>query len=134
MRWEEYETLRILFQYPTSGHPAPPSGGLIEVDDYSRSKMFCFLNKMSKTRPTGYQALDCRDDLEAMNLSMLEWQTDENLSIKKLLRLPEKEFQTKKDDLVDYLDWKLENPIKRYFTVSGRRLERDYPGKWVHGK
>ena len=133
-RWAEYQTQRILFQSPKSGQPVSPSRGLVKVEDYSLSKMVYLVNKMGEPRPTGSLALACMDDLEGMNVSMLEWQMDEKLSVKALLKLPESEFQRKKTDLIDYLDWKLDNPEKKYFTVNGRRLKRECPRKWVHGK
>jgi hypothetical protein len=73
------------------------------------------------------------DTLEAMNFGMFEWLLDGKLSIRNMLKLPEKEFQRKKGDLVDFLDWKLDNPKKKYFTVSGRRLKKERPGKWIFG-
>ena len=65
---------------------------------------------------------------------MLKWEADENLSIKALLKLPEPQFQRRKDDLVNYLDWKLDKPEKKYFTVSGRRLKEQRPKNWVFGQ
>jgi hypothetical protein len=50
-----------------------------------------------------------------------------------MLKSPEKEFQKKKGDLVDFLDWELDNPKKKYFTVSGRRLKKERPEKWIFG-
>jgi hypothetical protein len=129
MRWKEYKELRILFEYPGSGLSAPKALGKLDVDDYSPKRMLFFFNKMRKGKKfPGSQAMDY---LEAINISMLEWQEDENLSIRKLLDLPERQFQRKKDDLVNYLDWKLDSPEKKYFTVSGRRLKEQRPQNWV---
>jgi hypothetical protein len=32
------------------------------------------------------------------------------------------------------LDWKLDNPEKKYFTVSGRRLKKQWLQRWIHRK
>ena len=71
--------------------------------------------------------------LEATNFSVLEWQADENLSIRELLKMPEGQFQRKKDDMVEYLDWKLDNPEKKYFTVRGQRLKQ-WLQQWIYRK
>ena len=130
MRWKEYKELRVLFEYLGSGLSAPKALGRLDVDDYSVERMLFFWDKLQKSKKTS-QAMDY---LEAINLLMLEWQADEKLSIRKLLKLPEQQFQRKKNDLVDYLDWKLDNPEKKYFTVSGRRLKEQRPRNWIFGQ
>ncbi|KAE9376154.1 hypothetical protein N431DRAFT_502903 [Stipitochalara longipes BDJ] len=129
--WEGYKALRILFGKSMGGRAISKIYGMLQVDDYSIEKMIFFVNKMGENRPSLSSAMSI---LEAMNFSMLEWQMDEELSIEALLRMPEKQFQRKKDDLVNYLDWKLDNPQKKYFTVNGRRLKKERPRKWIHGK
>jgi hypothetical protein len=125
MRWKEYKELRVLFEYPGSGLCVPKALGVLDVHDYSLERMFFFSDKMQSGKEiVGSQAMDY---LEAINIFMLEWQADEKLSIKALLKLPEPQFQRKKNDLVDYLDWKLDNPEKKYFTISGRRLKEQRP-------
>lgn len=132
MRWKEYKELRVLFEYPGSGLSAPKALGRLDVDDYSLESMFFFLDKMRKGRKVvGSQAMEY---LEAINIAMLEWQADENLGIKALLKLPEPQFQRKKDDLVDYLDWRFDNPEKECFTVSSRRLKEQRPQNWIFGR
>jgi hypothetical protein len=132
MRWKEYKELRILFEHFGSGRPAPKPLGKLQLDDYSLEKMLFFLNIMRENKQAGRsQAMDF---IEALNISMLEWQMDEKLSVRALLKLPERDFQRKKDDMVDYLDWKFDNPVKKYFTVSGRRLKKQWPHRWIHGK
>jgi len=132
MRWKEYKELRILFEYPGSGLPLRKSFGTLQVDDYSIDRMVFFWNKMGEKKPDGFcQAMYL---LEEVNAWMLEWQGKENLSIRALLKLPEPQFQRKKNDLVDYLDWKLDKPEKKYFTVSGRRLKEQWPQRWIHRK
>jgi len=132
MRWEEYKELRVLFEYPGSGRPAPKAFGGLDGDEYSLETMFFFFPKMRN----GKRVLKspAMIYLEEINTAMLNWQVDENLSIKALLKLPEPQFQRKKDDLVDYLDWKLDKPEKKYFTVSGRRLKKQWPQRWIHRK
>jgi hypothetical protein len=125
MRWNEYKELRVLFEYPGSGLSVPKAHGRIDVDDYTHEKMFFFFDKMRKGKKVAESK--AMEYLEAINIYMLEWQADENPSIKKLLNLPERQFQSKKDDLVDYLDWKIDNPEKINFTVSGRRLKEQRP-------
>lgn len=120
-----------MFEYPGSGLPAPKALGGLDVNDYSLERMFFFFpniregKKVVRSPASKY--------LEEINAAMLEWQAGENLSIKALLKLPKPQFQKKKDDLVDYLDWKLDNPEKKYFTVSGRRLKEQRPQNWIFG-
>jgi hypothetical protein len=132
MRWKEYKELRVLFEYPGSGLSAPKALGRLDVDDYSLERMFFFYDKMRKSKKVlGSQAMDY---LEAINIAMLEWQADENLSIRALLKLLGPQFQRKKDDMANYLDWKLDNPEKKYFTISGRRLKQQRPQSWIFGQ
>jgi len=42
MRWEEYKELRVLFEYPGSGRPAPKAFGGLDGDEYSLETMFFF--------------------------------------------------------------------------------------------
>ncbi len=53
------------------------------------------------------------DILEGMSFHMLEWQYDEHLSIKAVLKLPEKQFLVKRDDLVDFIEWKYHSVVKK---------------------
>jgi hypothetical protein len=132
MRWKEYNELRVLFEYPGSGLCAPKALGQLDVDDYSLERMFFVFDKMLNGKKVpGSQAMDY---LEVINGLMLEWQAEEKLSIKGLLKLSEPQFQRKKNDLVDYLDWRLDFPHKEYFTVSGRRLKEQWPQRWIHRK
>lgn len=84
IRWKEYKELRVLFEYLGSGLSAPKALGRLDVDDYSVERMLFFWDKLQKSKKTS-QAMDY---LEAINLLMLEWQADEKLSIRKLLKLP----------------------------------------------
>ena len=75
------------------------------------------------------------DILETMNFHILEWQCNENLSLKQMWKLPEKKFLRMQGDLVDFIEWKFHSVVKKpYLTVNGKRLEREVKGYRVHGK
>jgi hypothetical protein len=132
MEWNEYANLRIFSRRFGSGAPTRNALNILDVDEYSLEKVFFFLNKMGQGKDR--KRAQAMDTLEAMNIIMLEWQTDEKMSIRALLKLPEKGFQRRKADMVNYLDWKLDNPKKIYFTVNGRKLKQERPEKWIHSQ
>lgn len=75
------------------------------------------------------------DMIKMMEFHALEYQADEKLSLKSMWELPQENFLRKRADFVDYIEWKFHSVVEHpYFTVKGRKLARDIPYKWIHGK
>lgn len=129
--WCEYNENRIdaVLDLRLSGD----SSNLIDVDDYTLTKMLSLFKKIAGKHAPGRSLSG--DAIAAINLHLLEWQADERLSLKDMWKLPEAKFQAKMADVVNFIDWKSHCvPGKAYFTVNGRRLRRENPVRWIHGK
>lgn len=131
MRWQEYKELRILMEHFGSGDHPPKPLRRVQIVDYSLDDYIRLVDEIRKIKPRGLILMDI---LEGMNINMVEWQMDQNFSIKTMLKFPEERFQKKRDDQVNYIHWKMDNPIKKYHTVNDRRLKKEVPRKWVHDK
>ncbi|PVH75400.1 hypothetical protein DL98DRAFT_658105 [Cadophora sp. DSE1049] len=129
--WKTYQEQRVLEIVKTS--TAPKSKVLIQVDDYSLAKMLHLYMQVISTNP---HRTVSSDTMGAMNFHFLELQAHERLSLKAMWKLPDKKFQTKMTDMVNFMDWKFNSvPGKVYFTVNGRKQAQTLRGgKWVHGK
>jgi hypothetical protein len=126
VQWKEYEQLRIFRIWSTD--PPPQHGGILQLRDYSLEKMIYFMQKAGSLKPGGRNL--SWDILETMNLHILEWQADENLSINDLWKLPENQFLVKRADLVDYLEWMFRAVVEHpWYTANGKRL-LEIKGKW----
>jgi hypothetical protein len=128
MSWQDYEQERILQIFRSGRGPKPRE--MLQIHDYRPRTLISFVEKMTQPKSKGRMVLG--DHLEAMNYFMLEWQLDGKLSIKNVLALPERDFVRKQANLIDFIDWKLHNGKKPYFTVNGSHLANEMKGGgWV---
>ncbi|KAE8447846.1 hypothetical protein EG329_010075 [Mollisiaceae sp. DMI_Dod_QoI] len=122
--WGKYERTRITRIFESK--LAPQSQGVVEVDDCSMQSMMAIDQKMSK----GSNGVVNLDILQAMCFHIIEWQAGSGVSLKKLWKLSEQKFLPKREDLLDYVEWKFHTPPHEYFTVKGRKLSEQIKGKW----
>ena len=59
---------------------------------------------------------------------MVLWQLQDNCGLPNLWKLPKAKLLQKQSNLIDFIDWKLADPTKPYFTINGRRLKEILKG------
>ena len=129
--WTVYQQNRVLKVLNAASAPQPKK--ILQVDDYSIQKMIFLFQKARERKDPG--RIIQLDLLETMNGHFLEWQADEHLSLKSLWTLPEKDFQKKHLDLVDYIEWKFHSVVEHpWYTEHGGQLAQQIKGRWVFGK
>jgi hypothetical protein len=119
--WKEYTQLRVLKILRTD--PPPRHDALLQVEDYSTQKIMFWVRKQG-TDKHGPQIVSA-SFLGMVNVNMLMWQNEENISLKDLWNFREHEFLIWRADLVDYIEWLFHaNAIDDcpWFTVNGKRL------------
>jgi hypothetical protein len=89
----------------------------LRTDDYSLQAMYNH-NKRSKERSSEKHRTVSSDTIEEMGFHMLEWQCDERLSLKEMWRLPEKRFLQKRDEMVDYVEWRFHTVVEHLSSRS----------------
>jgi hypothetical protein len=148
MPWDEYEKRRILAILNLKAAHTPEC--YFNTDDYSAEAIDKLDKKMKRQIHVSWVAVNTK--FERTNLYIMELQTGEGLSFKDMWKLPEGEFLKKRDDLVNFLEWKFAViPIATYVnfpaafekgehvpsTVNGKRLKKQIGGRWrewVHNK
>jgi hypothetical protein len=118
--WDEYKQTRV--REIEKSYPAPKPLGILDVEDYSLAKSYAIFQKIRSQGPKPPQIGVHGDVLEMMNFWMLEWQFEGRFGIKGLWKLTEKKFLQKQGNLIDFVDWKLYDATKPYFTANGKRL------------
>ena len=110
---------------------ADSPNGVVKVDDYSPKAILWFLREQqaNKLKPR----LRLLQLLESFSLLMLQWQS-KNISLKDLWQLPEKRFLAMQGDLVDFLEWVINDGREPLKTIHGQELRQKYKENWVHGK
>jgi hypothetical protein len=119
--WKEHTQLRVLKIWRTD--PPPQHDALVQVEDYSTQNIMSWVRKQGTV--TNIPKKVSASFLQAVNVNMLMWQNEENISLKALWKFREHEFLIRRADLVDYIEWLFHaNAIDDcpWFTVNGKRL------------
>ncbi|TVY73161.1 hypothetical protein LSUE1_G005658 [Lachnellula suecica] len=134
VEWQHYKELRVRVMRIQECPPRPL--GLLQVDDYSMEKGMFFTRQLKNHVSDGVRSL-AMDILQAINLHILEWQFEGQFSLADMSKLPEKNFHSKQENLVNFNIWKFHVTPRRSgsYTVKGKKLVKDTKGlNWVHAK
>lgn len=135
--WDEYKKARIseILTIPT---PYFPHGSLYLVHKSCPEIIQSLKDEITNGKGVMTGAESPLDYiLQALNVILMEWQKDGNVSLKDLWKLPEKEFLIKQADLVDYTHFKFAKyhlgEEQGYFWAS-LGLGKEHPWHTFRGK
>jgi hypothetical protein len=104
---------------------------ILNTSDYTYERLLAIRNREDPIPKTTSAAGTI---MLFFNAHMVEWQYEENLGLKQLWQLPEQRFVVKRNDVIDFVEWKMSDMNRKYSTVNGKLLGREIHGSWEHGK